>query len=140
MVATRSLVPELKQKFALSDAAIKLAINRLQKQGRLICPRRGFYVVVPEEYKYTGAPPPTWFIDALMKDWKSDYYIGLLSAAEIHGAAHQRPQEFQVMSDRAHRAITISRYRIRFFKKWNLKDVQVMDHRTHTGFIKVSTP
>jgi len=131
---------ELQQKFPVSDAAVKLALHRLQKKGRVVSPRRGFYVVVPEEYNHTGAPPPAWFIDALMKDWQSDYYVGLLSAAEIHGAAHQRPQEFQVMCDRAHRTIDISRYRIRFFKKWNLSDVPVIDHKTPTGFMKVSTP
>lgn len=131
---------ELEQTFRKSDAAIKLALNRLQKKGRIVSPRRGFYVVVPEEYKQTGAPPPPWFIDALMRDWHSDYYVGLLSAAEIHGAAHQRPQEFQVVTDRTHRAIEISRYRIHFFKKWNVKDVPVVDHKTPTGFMKVSTP
>jgi len=131
---------ELQQKFTVSDAAIKLALHRLQKRGRVVSPRRGFYVVVPEEYKHTGAPPPAWFIDALMKDWQSDYYVGLLSAAEIHGAAHQRPQEFQVMCDRAHRTIDISRYRIHFFKKWNLSEVPVINHKTPTGFMKVSTP
>jgi len=131
---------ELQQKFPVSDAAVKLALQRLQKKGRVVSPRRGFYVVVPEEYKHTGSPPPVWFIDALMKDWQSDYYVGLLSAAEIHGAAHQRPQELQVVCDRAHRTIDISRYRIRFFKKWNVSDVPVMDHKTPTGFMKISTP
>jgi predicted transcriptional regulator of viral defense system len=131
---------ELRQKFPVSDAAVKLALHRLQKKGRVVSPRRGFYVVVPEEYKHTGAPPPAWFIDALMQDWQSEYYVGLLSAAEIHGAAHQRPQEFQVVCDRQHRTIDISRYRIRFFKKWNVGDVPLMDHKTPTGFMKVSTP
>ncbi|MBI4534150.1 MAG: type IV toxin-antitoxin system AbiEi family antitoxin [Candidatus Melainabacteria bacterium] len=131
---------ELQQRFRKSDAAIKLALHRLQQKGRIISPRRGFYVVVPEEYKHTGAPPPAWFIDSLMKDWQGDYYVGLLTAAEIHGAAHQRPQEFQVVADKAHRVIEISRYRIRFFKKWNVKDVPVIDHKTPTGYMKVSTP
>lgn len=131
---------ELEQQFPVSAAAIKLALNRLQKKNRIVSPRRGFYVVVPEEYKHTGAPPPAWFIDALMQDWQSDYYVALLSAAEIHGAAHQRPQEFQVMCDRSHRIIEISRYRIRFFKKWNISDVAVVNCKTPTGSMKVSTP
>lgn len=97
-------------------------------------------MVVPEEYRRSGAPPPDWYIDKLMKECQSDYYLGLLSAAEIHGAAHQRPQEFQVMTDKPRRTIEVSRYRIRFFKKWNIKDVPVTNHKTATGFIKVSTP
>lgn len=131
---------ELQQALQKSDAAIKLALNRLQKKGRVVSPRRGFYVVVPEEYKHIGAPPPAWFIDALMKDWQSEYYVGLLSAAEMYGAAHQRPQEFQVVCDRPHRVIDIARYRIRFFKKWNVKEVPVTNQKTPTGYMRVSSP
>jgi predicted transcriptional regulator of viral defense system len=130
---------ELQQTLQKSDAAIKLGLNRLQKKGRIVSPRRGFYVVVPEEYKHVGAPPPTWFIDALMKDWQSEYYVALLSAAEMYGAAHQRPQEFQVICDRPHRVINVARYRIRFFKKWNVPEVPVTSHKTATGYMRVSS-
>lgn len=34
----------------------------------------------------------------------------LLSAAELHGAAHHLPQEFQVICDTPHRAIHLARY------------------------------
>jgi predicted transcriptional regulator of viral defense system len=131
---------ELEDSFDKSDAAINLALHRLQRKGRIISPRRGFYVVVPEEYKLAGAPPPVWFIDALMRGWHQDYYVGLLSAAEIYGAAHHRPQELQVITDAVLRPIEISRYRIHFFKKWNVKDVPTMQHKTPTGQMRVSTP
>ncbi|MBX9691515.1 MAG: type IV toxin-antitoxin system AbiEi family antitoxin, partial [Cyanobacteria bacterium] len=131
---------ELGQEFQKSDAAIKLALNRLKKKGKVVSPRRGFFVVVPEQYMKTGAPPPVWFIDALMKDWQSEYYVGLLSAAEMYSAAHHRPQEFQVICDAPHRAIHLARYRIRFFKKWNVHETPVETRNTPTGLIKVSTP
>ncbi|MBX9671081.1 MAG: type IV toxin-antitoxin system AbiEi family antitoxin [Candidatus Obscuribacterales bacterium] len=130
---------EIEQKFEKSDAAIKLALNRLQKKGKVVSPRRGFYVVVPEQYMLTGAPPPVWFIDALMKDWQSEYYVGLLSAAELHGAAHHHPQEFQVICDTPHRAIHLARYRIHFFKKWNVQETPTEPRNTPTGQMKVST-
>lgn len=131
---------ELKNNFEKSDDAVKLALNRLQKKGRIICPRRGFYVVVPEQYLKIGAPPPIWFIDSLMKDWGADYYVGLLSAAELYGAAHHHPQEFQVVCNKAYREIHMGRSRLRFFKKWNVKDVPVIKHNTPTGQMIVSTP
>ncbi|MEZ4490999.1 MAG: type IV toxin-antitoxin system AbiEi family antitoxin [Cyanobacteriota/Melainabacteria group bacterium] len=131
---------EIEQKFEKSDAAIKLSLNRLQKKGKIVSPKRGFYVVVPEQYRLTGAPPPIWFIDALMKDWKSEYYVGLLSAAELHGAAHHRPQEFQVICDTPHRSIHLARYRIHFFKKWNIQKTQTETRNTPTGQMKISTP
>jgi len=48
------------------------------------------YVLVPLEYLHAGAPPPSWFIDDLMKAMERPYYVGLLSAAGIHGASHQQ--------------------------------------------------
>jgi predicted transcriptional regulator of viral defense system len=131
---------EIVQRFKKSDAAIKLTLNRLQKKGKIVSPRRGFYVVVPEQYVLLGAPPPIWFIDALMNDWQSEYYVGLLSAAELHGAAHHSPQEFQVMCDTPHRTIHLARYRIRFFKKWNVWQTPTEPRNTPTGQLNVSTP
>jgi hypothetical protein len=131
---------ELQEKYDKSDAAIKLALHRLQRKSRIISPRRGFYVVVPEQYKLIGAPPPDWFIDPLMKGWHPDYYVGLLSAAEIHGAARHRPQELQVVTDAVLRPIDISRYGIHFFKKWNVKHVPTLQNKTPTGHMRVSTP
>src|SRR5271154_338048 len=131
---------ELQHAFDKSDAAITLALHRLLRKRRIISPRRGFFVVVPEQYRLIGAPPPAWFIDALMKGWHPDYYVGLLSAAEIHGAVHHRPQELQVVTDAVLRPIEMSCYRIQFFKKWNVKDVPIMRHKTPTGHMKVSTP
>lgn len=42
--------------------ALKQAALRLAKRRRLISPRRGFYIIVPLEYRDDGAPP----IDAWM--------------------------------------------------------------------------
>ena len=63
--------------------AFKRAAVRLTRKGRLIVARRGFYVIVPLEYQSAGSPPPSWYIDTLMKEWKHPYYVGLLSAAAI---------------------------------------------------------
>ena len=43
-----------------------------------------------------GVVPPLYYIDQLMFYLKKPYYVSLLSAAELHGAAHQRPQKFSV--------------------------------------------
>jgi hypothetical protein len=51
----------------MSPVALKLAARRLSRQGRVISPRRGFFAIVPLEYKSAGSPPPSWFIDQLME-------------------------------------------------------------------------
>jgi len=59
----------LEARIALSvtPAAAKLALNRLAKQGLVESPARGFYVVVPPEYRSRGSLPADQFIPALMK-------------------------------------------------------------------------
>ncbi len=42
------------------------AAQRLRKRGKLFSPRRGFYIAVPPQFFSWGAPPPSWYMDALM--------------------------------------------------------------------------
>jgi hypothetical protein len=57
--------------------------------------KRRFNFPRPLEYREAGGPPASWFIDDLMRFLGQPYYVGLLSAAAIHGAAHQQPMVFQ---------------------------------------------
>jgi hypothetical protein len=50
---------------SLSHGAFLDAAERLQRQKKLIRLRRGFYVIVPPQFSSWGAPPPSWYIDAL---------------------------------------------------------------------------
>ena len=125
---------------SLSPIAVKRAAERLLAQGRLVAPRRGFFVVVPLEYRSAGAPPPPWFIDALMRFHGQPYYVGLLSAAALHGAAAQQPQEFQVMTNRQLRPAAVGRTRIRFLLKKNVGRTPTVSVKTETGSMLVSTP
>jgi len=46
-----------------SPIAARAAVGRLKKQGRIASPRRGFYVIVPPEYRAVGSPPASWCDD-----------------------------------------------------------------------------
>jgi len=130
----------LAKKLNKTDTAITLALNRLLKTGRIISPKRGFYVVVPLEYSLSGGLSPLWYIKDLANYLDCSYYVGLLSAAEIYGAAHQRPQEFQVMTDTQQSLVKLKQYRIKFFHKWNLKETPTLESKVATGSVRVSTP
>ncbi len=97
-------------------------------------------MIVPPEYRAAGSIPPSWFIRDLMAFLGRPYYVGLLSAAALHGAAHQAPQELQVVTDRALRSIELGRVRIRFVKKARASNTPTVGIKTPTGEIKVSTP
>ncbi len=124
----------------LSAEAVKKALQRLARQRRVVKVKSYFYVIVPLEYLHAGAPPPSWFIDNLMKVMDRPYYVGLLSAAGIHGASHQQPQEFQVLTDRPVRPLQVGRARIRFFVNRRTLDTAVQSVKTPTGTMHVSTP
>lgn len=124
---------------ASADAA-KLALNRLIRQKIIASPARGFYVIVPPEYRALGCLPADQFIPALMQRQGQSYYAGLLSAAQYHGAAHHRPQEFQVMLEKARRPIRCGQVRVAFIVRKRLKDVAVQSFNTLRGTILVSTP
>lgn len=80
-------------------------------------PVRGFYVIVSPEYRQMGCLPASRFIPALMQYLKEPYYTGLLSAGEFYGAAHQRPQAFQVVTEHSRPGIICDMVKADFIKR-----------------------
>ena len=119
---------------------MRILFWRLGRQRSLVAPHRGFYVVLTPEYRRAGSLPPSWFIDDLMAHLRRPYYVGVLSAAALYGAAHQAPHEFQVVSDRPLRNIRMGQVRIRFIKKVSVARSVVEAQKTPTGTMRVSTP
>ncbi len=117
------------------------AAEKLQRRGQLLNPRQGFYVIVPPQNLNFGSPPPASFIDDLMRYEKRPYYVGLLKAAELHGAAHQAVMEFQVVTNKQMRNVQLGRSKIAFYFKKDLAKVAFAteDHKTDTGKMKVSS-
>jgi predicted transcriptional regulator of viral defense system len=117
------------------------AAERLQRRGQLVHVRRGFYVVVPPQYLSWGAPPPSWYIDELMRHEGRPYYVGLLKAAELHGASHQAVMEFQVVTDKRMPELVLGRSRLAFYYRKNIEAVTagILDRKTDTGRMRVSS-
>lgn len=125
----------------VSNDALKVAMNRMVRKGMMTRIYKGFYVLVSPFYRHQRILPPVLFIDYLMRFIERPYYVSLLSAAELHGAAHQRPQEFQVIiSKPSMRVITIGNLKIRFFTNSMISDHGVVNKKTDTGVVRVSGP
>ncbi|OIR00484.1 hypothetical protein GALL_173570 [mine drainage metagenome] len=122
-----------------SDAAVRLSLGRLARQGLVAHPAHGFYLVVPPEYKRLGCLPADQFIPALMEQLGLGYYAGLLSAAQYYGAAHHRPQEFQVMTSAKRRGLVCGAVRVSFVARKRAAEVPVQTLNTPRGMIRVST-
>ncbi len=131
---------EARRALNVSANAVKLALNRLSKQGLLAQPARGFYVIIPPEYRSLGCLPADQFIPDLMKAQDRWYYAGLLTAAQYYGAAHQRPQAFQVLLEQVRRPIECGQVRITFIARKRIREVPVRIFNTPRGQLKVSSP
>ena len=81
-----------------SDSVVHTSINRMIKAGRISDVYKGFYVIVPPQYALKGIVPPSYYIHNLMRYVGKPYYVAMLSAAEMYGAAHQRAMRTQVMT------------------------------------------
>ena len=67
------------------------------------------------------------------------YYVGLLSAAQYHGAAHHRPQERQVILEGNRPAIVCGSVGVSFVARRSLAAVPVERFNNPRGSILVST-
>lgn len=67
------------------------------------------------------------------------YYAALLTAAELHGAAHQRPQSFQVMLARNRRPILCGAVRVTFTARHDLERTPVVLRNTPRGVLRVAS-
>lgn len=124
--------------------AFQAAVARLTNKGRLVSPRRGFYLILRPEDRLLGAPDPARWIDPLMKHLGLDYRISLLRAAAFHGSAHQAAMVFQVITPRQLQRIEIGRQRVEFlyqapaaFAESNRPE-WLAQLKTEAGFAKIA--
>lgn len=120
-------------------SAVRASLRRLERKGALASPFRGFHVIVPPEYRRLGCLPAEQFIPQLMAHLGIDYYVALLSAAELHGAAHQRPQGLQVMVARSRRPIVCGSVRVHFVARQELARTPVVLRNTPRGALRVAS-
>ena len=65
-----SLTMAQEQLKGLSKIALKSALNRLSKKGKILSIHKGFYIIISPQYKNRGIIPPLLYLDALMSDLK----------------------------------------------------------------------
>lgn len=124
----------------VSLVAARAALRRLKAKGAIAAPLRGFHVIVPPESRRLGCLPPEQFIPQLMEHLGSPYYVGLLSAARYHGAAHQQPQIFQVMVPRNRPALRCGRVAVAFVARHNAVEIPTERVNTPRGYVAISSP
>jgi predicted transcriptional regulator of viral defense system len=131
---------EIRKALGVSPVAVRAALRRLKRRGEIADPYRGFHVIVPPEYRRLGCLPAEQFIPQLMESLGEIYYVTLLSAAELHGAAHHRPQAFQVMRATNHKPIACGQVRVQFIARRDLAGTPIVEKNSPRGRMRVASP
>jgi len=124
-----------------SEQILQNELYRLCSNKTIASVYRGFYVIIPVQYVLRGSVPATYYIDQLMAYLQKPYYVCMLSAAELLGAAHQRPQQFSVMTTFPKRRVVSTRnVIIDWFYREGLPEDALITKNTETGTIRISSP
>lgn len=130
---------EAKQALNCSSIALRSALRRMRQKKLIASPIRGLHVIISPEYRHIGFLPPEYVIHEIMHYLGSPYYIALLSAAQFYGAAHQQPQQFYIMTDKARAPIKCGKVKIIFVVRRNLLKLPTRTFNTPYGVARVAT-
>lgn len=125
----------------LSLNSAKSGLYRLKRQGHIITPAKGLYVIVPPEYQSFGCIPEEDLVPILMQYLQADYYVGLLSAGLYHGATHQKPGSFQVVSSKRFKhPLQFKQIKIDILYKKSLAHLPTQTKVAKTGYLTIASP
>lgn len=134
--AVQTLQQEMPQ---YSDIAIKSALGRFSSKGKIVSIYKGYYLLLPPQYSSKGVLPPQLYLDAFMRHLQRQYYVSLLSAAAFHGASHQQPQEYFVMTTFPVLRPTLKRgLKINYISIKELPELLTEQRKTQAGYLRIS--
>lgn len=134
---------ELKQSFENnSETSLKRVLDRLSEKEKVVSVFKGYYVIIPPQYLSKGILPPSMLIDGLMKFLQRKYYVALLNAAALHGASHQQPQEYFIVTSYPVLRATVKKgLKINYISTRQLPPETLTEKKkTETGYINISNP
>lgn len=131
---------QMKDEMGITSKAVRRVLERLKHNHEVATPAKGYYLIIPPEFRRLGCLPPNYFIDDLMNYWNREYYVALLSASMFYGAAHQQPQMCQVMLTNTRLNIVCGRVSMEFIQNNACERTPTQLLKTPTGTMKVSTP
>ena len=129
---------------AFPKASIQTLSNslyRLTVKKRIASVYKGFYVIIPPQYAAKGIVAPTYYIDQLMEYIGKPYYVSLLNAAALYGAAHQQSQYFAVMTVYpSHRVSKAKNNILDWIYRKEIPENFLQTKNSETGTVRFSNP
>jgi predicted transcriptional regulator of viral defense system len=123
----------------LSDTAVKRALNRLSRKGKILSLFKGYYLIITPPFAAKGILPPTLYLDHFFKHLNRSYYLGLLNAAVYHGAGHQQPQEYFIVTEFPVLRTTAKKgLKVNYISIKKIPASLIEKKKTETGYIDIS--
>lgn len=121
--------------------AVATDLAYLSEKGEILALRKGFYLIIPPRYSKLGILPLELYVHKLFEHLDKSYYIGLYSAARLHGAAHQQTQIHYIITQGS-RMLGIRKKAIAldFFLTKNWPQDNIVQKKSDAGYYNVSDP
>jgi predicted transcriptional regulator of viral defense system len=118
-----------------SGPALAGRLRRLREGRLIVTPVKGFHMICYDQ-PVLGVE---LYLDALMKHLDSRYYVAALSAAQYHGASHQKPMQYQVCVSKTLRNIDVDSQPIKFILNEDVAWVSTVQKKTASGYLTFSS-
>lgn len=119
---------------------VRAALRRLKAAGEVVDPHRSFHLILSPAHRPSGCAPPEEFVPPLMEHLHEPYYVALLSAAELYGAAIEPRHALQVMARLNRKPIECGDSRVEFVARKDLERTPLLERSTTRGPVRVASP
>jgi predicted transcriptional regulator of viral defense system len=133
-------VDQAAEESTLSRIATQRQLERLTPRATRLPGRPATFLIVPPEHRLRGAPPVAAWLDEYLREQGQRYYVGLLSAAALHGSSAQAVQVTQVLLRRPRRPIAVGKIHIDFYVKSKLESTPLTEIPGLPAPLAVSSP
>ncbi|MEQ8686563.1 MAG: type IV toxin-antitoxin system AbiEi family antitoxin [Imperialibacter sp.] len=123
------------------EIAVRSELSRLVVKKEIVNLRKGFYLIIPPRYSLAGKLPVQLYSEKLFSYLNRRYYLGLYTAAKIHGASHQQTQRDYLLIEKPKlNDIKKKHFDIRFFTTSNWPEDCIQTKKLDAGNYKISSP
>jgi predicted transcriptional regulator of viral defense system len=132
---------EIMENSSKDAIAARREMSRLIEKKEILNLRKGFYLIIPPRYSTAEKLPIQLYIEKLFKYLDRRYYVGLLSAAKIHGASHQQTQrDYLIIETPKLNNIRKRNFNIQFYTTGNWPKKNIEAKKSDAGTYKISSP
>ncbi len=133
-------VDQAAEQNTLSRIAAQRQLERLAPRTTRLPGRPSAFLIVGPEHRLRGAPPVAAWLDEYFRAQGQRYYVGLLSAAALHGSSAQALQVTQVLLRRPRRPIAVGKIHLDFHVKSKLESTPLTEITGLPAPLAVSSP